>query len=232
MRDIALSAEAYPRPFIIKTGDFRFDQDKIWFDNFLATYGASDFRLKGFIKNTISYLLSQGKTLQGDFQLNSSFINVDEFMALAAVDSAISETKKTETGVVIIPRDLDIDFKAEVKKTSFQGLEIKDLKGAIDLKEGILVLKETNFNMIGCKVNMDATYGSVTPVKGFFDFHIKADDFDIKRAYNEVAMIREMAPSAGKAEGLVSMDYSVKGMLNAEMFPVLPSLEGGGGFLD
>ncbi len=230
LRDIALSAEAYPRPFIIKTGDFRFDQDKIWFDNFLATYGASDFRLKGFIKNTISYLLSQGKTLQGDFQLNSSFINVDEFMALAAVDSAISETKKTETGVVIIPRDLDIDFKAEVKKTSFQGLEIKDLKGAIDLKEGILVLKETNFNMIGCKVNMDATYGSVTPVKGFFDFHIKADDFDIKRAYNEVAMIREMAPSAGKAEGLVSMDYSVKGMLNAEMFPVLPSLEGGGVF--
>jgi AsmA protein len=67
-------------------------------------------------------------------------------------------------------------------------------------------------------------------VKGFFDFHIKAVDFDIKRAYNEVAMIREMAPSAGKAEGVVSLDYSVKGMLDARMFPVLPSLEGGGIF--
>jgi AsmA protein len=70
----------------------------------------------------------------------------------------------------------------------------------------------------------------VTPVKGFFEFHIKADDFDIKRAYNEIAMVREMAPSAGKAEGIVSTDYRVKGMLNAEMFPILPSVEGGGVF--
>jgi AsmA protein len=75
---------------------------------------------------------------------------------------------------------------------------------------------------------MDATYGSVTAEKGFFDFHVKAENFDIKRAYNEIAMIREMASSAEKAEGIVSLDYSVKGMLNADMFPVMPSLEGGG----
>ncbi|MEI7723635.1 MAG: AsmA family protein [Bacteroidota bacterium] len=228
LREIALTSNDYPKPFVIKTGDFRFDQDKVWFDNFLATYGASDFRLKGFMKNTISYFLSQGGTLTGDFQLNSNFINVDEFMAFAGTDTAKTTSKSTASGVIIIPPDLDIDFKAEVKKTSFEGLEIKDLKGEIDLKKGILVLKDASLNLIDCKVSMDATYGSVTPVKGFFDFHVKAVDFDIKRAYNEIAMIREMASSAEKAEGIVSLDYSVKGMLNAEMFPVMPSLEGGG----
>jgi len=230
LRDIALTSEDYPKPFIIKTGDFRFEQDKIWFDNFLAKYGASDFRLKGFMQNTISYILSQGGTLKGNFQLNSDLIIVDEFTALAPVQGAARAEATVETGVVIIPRDLDINFKAEVKKTTLQGLEINDLRGEINLEEGILVLKETGFDIIGCRVTMDATYGSVTPVKGFFDFHIKAVDFDIKRAYNEVAMIREMAPSAGKAEGVVSLDYSVKGMLDARMFPVLPSLEGGGIF--
>jgi AsmA protein len=230
LRNIAMTSEDYPRPFIIKTGDFRFDQDKIWFDNFLANYGTSDFRLKGFMQNTISYILSQGGILKGNFQLNSDLITVDEFTALAPVQSSAQAIATVETGVVIIPRDLDINFKAEVKKTTLRGLEINDLKGEIDLEEGILVLKETGFNIIGCRVAMDATYGSVTPVKGFFDFHIKAVDFDIKRAYNEVAMIREMAPSAGKAEGVVSLDYSVKGMLDARMFPVLPSLEGGGVF--
>jgi AsmA protein len=228
LRDIAMRSEDFPKPFIIKTGDFRFDQDKIWFENFLATYGASDFRLKGAMKNTISYMLSQGRTLQGDFRLNSNFIDVDEFMVFAPSDADSSAAMPAEAGVIIIPRDLDIDFNAEIKKTSFKGLDIKDLKGEIDLKEGILVLSETAFSLIGCNVNMNATYGSVTPVKGFFDFQVKAEDFDIKRAYNEVAMIREMAPSAGKAEGIVSLDYQVKGMLNADMFPVLPSLEGGG----
>ncbi len=230
LRDIAMTSVDYPKPFIIKTGDFRFDQDKVWFDNFLATYGASDFRLKGFMKNSINYMLSQGGTLTGDFHLKSNLINVDEFMVFAAPDTAKSITSATAAGVVIIPHDLDIDFKAEVKKAMFNGLQIKDLNGELDLKVGILVMKDLTFSLIDCKVNMNATYGSVTPVKGFFDFHIKAEDFDIKRAYNEIAMIREMASSAEKAEGIVSLDYSVKGMLNAEMFPVLPSLEGGGVF--
>jgi AsmA protein len=228
LRDIAVTSVDYPQPFIIKTGNFRFDQDKVWLDNFLATYGSSDFKLKGYMKNTINYLLSQGGTLTGDFQMSSSLVNVDEFMVFAGSGSEKTAAPTAAAGVVIIPRDLDVDFKADIRKTMFSGLEIKDLKGEIDIKEGILILKDGSLNLIDCKVAMDGTYGSVTPVKGFFDFHIKADNFDVKRAYNEIAMIREMAPSAGKAEGIVSLDYTVKGMLNGEMFPVLPSLEGGG----
>jgi len=57
---------------------------------------------------------------------------------------------------------------------------------------------------------------------------IKAEDFDIKRAYNEIAMFHDLASSAEKAEGIVSLDYRIKGRLNAEMYPVLSSLEGGG----
>ena len=41
-------------------------------------------------------------------------------------------------------------------------------------------------------------------------------------------MFRDLASSAEKAEGTVSLDYSVNGRLNGEMYPVMPSLEGGG----
>jgi AsmA protein len=228
LRDISLTSDLFPKPFIIRTGNFRFDKDKIWFDNFLATYGVSDFRLKGAMSNILNYALSKGGTLKGDFQLNSDFMNVDEFMAFAVVDSAEKEIVKEETGVVIIPSDLDIDFNADIKKIGFKGLNIKDFHGELDLKEGILVLQKTGFTLIDCKVMMDATYGSITPKKAFFDFSIKAEDFDIKRAYNEIAMFHDLASSAEKAEGIISVDYSVKGRLNAEMYPVMPSLEGGG----
>jgi len=107
-------------------------------------------------------------------------------------------------------------------------LNIKDFHGELDVKEGILVLQKTGFSLIDCIVMMDATYGSITPKKAFFDFSIKAEDFDIKRAYNEIAMFRDLASAAEKAEGIISLDYSVKGRLNVEMYPVMPSLEGGG----
>jgi AsmA protein len=84
------------------------------------------------------------------------------------------------------------------------------------------------FELIGCQVAMDATYGSDNPSKAFFDFHVSANDFDIKRAYNEVEMFRNLASSAGSAEGIVSLDYSIKGKLKSGMMPEYPSLDGGG----
>ena len=227
LRDIAVRSDDYPKPFIIKTGDFRFDQDKIWFENFLARYGASDFRLKGSVLNTVSYMLNQGKPLKGDFQLNSDLINVDEFMYYAPADKKVA-AKPAQTGVVVIPADLDIVFKADVKKTNFDGLDIRDLKGELKMKQGILVLSKGGLNLAGCDVGMDGSYGSISPEKAYFDFHVKAENFDIKRAYNEVALIRELATSAGSAEGIVSMEYSLKGNLNGNMFPIMPSLDGGG----
>ncbi|MEI7663984.1 MAG: AsmA-like C-terminal region-containing protein, partial [Bacteroidota bacterium] len=226
LRDISLSSELFPKPFVIQSGNFRFDQDKIWFDQFKATYGVSDFKLKGALNNIINYALSKGGILKGDFEMSSNLVNVDEFMAYAA--STPTALPAATSGVVIIPSDLDIDFRADIGTADFKGLKMKDLKGVLNLNKGILLLKEANFNLIDCKVKMDATYGSITPQKAFFDFHVKAEDFDIKRGYKEIAMVRELASCAGKAEGLVSLDYALKGRLNEEMYPVMPSIEGAG----
>jgi AsmA protein len=75
---------------------------------------------------------------------------------------------------------------------------------------------------------MDASYGSLSPESAFFDYHIKAEDFDINRAYNEIQLFQDMASPAENAEGIVSLDYNLKGKLDADMMPVYPSLEGGG----
>ncbi|MGL5113346.1 MAG: AsmA-like C-terminal region-containing protein, partial [Flavobacterium sp.] len=80
----------------------------------------------------------------------------------------------------------------------------------------------------GCQVGMNATYENVTTKKAWFEYQIKATDFDIQRAYKEIKLFREMASAAGKAQGIVSLDYKLKGRLNEKMEPVLPSLKGNG----
>ncbi len=230
LRDIAVRSDYFPKPFVIRSGEFGFDREKFRVDAMKAEYGSSDFLLRGYTLNTISYFLSKGTPLKGELRLASNLINADEFRACAMEMSDTGQAAPAAAGVVMLPRDLDLLFSADVKKILFEGLEIFDLKGSVGLKEGILSLKETGFTLIGCRVAMDALYGDVTPEKGFFDFHVKADDFDVRRAYHEVIMIRELAPSTAKAEGIVSLDYAIKGNLDADMLPVMPSLEGGGVF--
>ena len=41
-------------------------------------------------------------------------------------------------------------------------------------------------------------------------------------------MFRDLASSASKAEGIISLDYGLNGKLDANMHPIYPSLTGGG----
>jgi AsmA protein len=75
---------------------------------------------------------------------------------------------------------------------------------------------------------MNAAYQSLSPQRAMFDYHIKAKDFDVQRAYREVKIFHDMATSAAKAQGLISLDYQLAGKLDGNMQPVYPSLKGGG----
>ncbi|HRI20248.1 MAG TPA: AsmA-like C-terminal region-containing protein, partial [Panacibacter sp.] len=228
VKEVTLSSDLFPKPFLINTGLFRFNQDKMWFDEFKANYGGSDFSLNGYLSNVINYALKDNEPLKGNFDLKSNTIITDEFMAFADSSSVAATSADTATGVIIVPQNLDMEFTASAKKVLYNGLELKDFKGRMNVTKGQVILKETGFNLIGAPVTMDATYGSISPTKAVFDYHIKAENFDVKKAYNEIKIFHDMATAAASAEGIVSIDYQLAGKLDASMYPVYPSLKGGG----
>lgn len=234
IRDIKLASEYLPKSFLIKQGIFKFNNDKMRFNTFLASYGQSDFKLNGYLQNVFNFMASKKGVLHGSFSMNSKYINADEFMSNTATNTTETTTSntptasKTETGVIIVPPNLDLHFTANAEKVNFNGLELKSANGSLKMKNGLLTMQNTGFDLIGCTVNMDVTYKSVNSKNARFDYHIKANEFDIKRAYKEVKLFREMASAAEKAEGIISLDYNLKGRLNAKMEPVFPSLLGNG----
>ena len=237
VNNLTLSSELFPLPFLIKNGLFRFDQDKMWFDQFRATYGSSAVDMNGYLTNVVDYLTRPKAPLRGSFTLTSNAINVNEFMAFAdkpatSKRSTISKgpaTKSTQpSGVVIVPENLAIAVKALAKQVTYNGLALQNAQGQMIIDSGRIKLQQTGFTLIGTPVTMDATYQSVSPKQASFDYHINASDFDIKRAYREISLFRELATSAANAEGLVSLDYQLRGNLDANMQPIYPSLTGGG----
>ena len=237
LRNIGITSEYLPKKFIIKEGIFKINQDKMSFNNFLASYGQSDFRMNGYLQNVFNYATTNTGVLRGSFKATSRYINVDEFMSSTPTNTSVTQTKtetpapKTEskqTGVIIIPTNLNLNFTANAQKVSFDKLNLQNAVGNLSMNKGKLSMQNTGFNLIGCNVAMNANYQAVTPQKANFDFTIKASDFDIKKAYNEIEVFRKMASAAEKAQGIVSVDYQLKGRLNGNMDPVYPSLVGGG----
>ena len=235
LRNILIATEYLPKKFLIKEGVFKINQDKMSFNNFLAAYGQSDFRMNGYLQNVFNFATTDTGVLRGAFTLNSTYINADEFMSTTETSTATASnsevgptTPQVETGVIMIPSNLDLKFQANAQKVNFNELALKDAKGTMSIKKGVLTMQNTGFNLIGCAVNMNAKYLASTPKKAQFEYDIKASDFDIKRAYNEIKIFREMASAAQKAQGTISLEYKLKGRLNANMEPVYPSLVGNG----
>jgi AsmA protein len=224
LRDIKTTSEFFPHPFIIKKGLFKFNQDKLLFNDFTGAYAHSDFKMNGYLQNVIDYALSTSAVLKGNFALNSTFINADEFI----MPSSSAAKKKSGTGVIIVPPNYNLGLTASAGKVVFNGLEMDSVRGKIGVNKGVLSLTETGFNLIGCNVVMNATYGSTSASKAFFDYGINAKDFDIARAYKEIKLFHDLATAAANAQGIISLDYKLKGILEGSMHPVYPSLEGGG----
>jgi AsmA protein len=238
VKDLLISAEVFPLPFRIRTGLFRFDQDKMWFDTFNASYGKTDLVLNGWLSNVTGYITDKHTPLKGSFDLKSDYMLVDEFMAFAApaggqktgagASAGGVSAGGGQTGVIIVPGDLSISFNADVKKVRYSGMDIDDFKGGMTIDSGGIRLNKTSFTLIGAPVEMDAAYKNLSPQRAQFDYHINAKEFDVQRAYKEIKLFRDLATSASKAEGIISLNYQLAGKLDGNMHPVYPSLKGGG----
>jgi AsmA protein len=142
--------------------------------------------------------------------------------------SSSTATGTSESGVVLLPKNLDVQVLGLVNAISYNKMNIKDFKGDLQVKEGKMTLNKTNFELAGLKVDMNGSYRPINPRRASFDYAVKADSFDIQRAYKEIPMFREMVSSAKNAYGLVSLDYKLGGLLNGNMQPVMPSIVGEG----
>lgn len=225
VKDITLSSDLFPLPFYISNGVFRFDQDKMWFDQFNARYGKSSIQLDGYLSNVIGYAMLKDQVLHGNFDLKSSYILVDELMVY---NNPASSTASTPSGVVMVPANLALTLNARAARIQFNGININNFQGQLVIDSNYLQLNKTGFNIIGAPVEMDAKYTSINPRKATFDYHISASEFDIKRAYNEIKIFHDMATSAASASGVVGLDYHLSGRLDENMNPVYPSLKGEG----
>jgi len=232
-QNITATTDLYPKPFLINKGVFSFNQDKVKLDTFIVSYASSVFVLNGDVSNIINYLTKKGSVLKGDLNLQSDLLVVDDFMAFSAPTTTApvatqTTTSNTSSGVVLVPKNIDLNFTANLKTVKYSGMVIKDAKGQLMIRNDSLLLKETGFNLIGAPVVMNASYKDINPKRAYFNYHIDAKDFDIHKAYKSIKLFHDIVSSAAHAEGLVSLDYQLSGNLNDNMMPIYPSLKGGG----
>jgi AsmA protein len=230
MEKIRVRSDLFPLPFDIQSGKFRVDKDKLYLENLNAQYAGNNLHADGYLNNIIGYYLDENTPVQGNLTLSSQKINLNDFMFYTEEASVVVDTLGTVQGVVMIPSNVDFNLIASVDTILFDEIRLEKFKGKIGVKEGVLEMENTAFNLVGANIQMKGKYTPVNPFRADFDYAIQAKGFDIKRAYDEIPIFREMVTAAEYAQGIASLDYKLSGRLDANMDPVLPSIKGEGVF--
>ncbi|MBP6827630.1 MAG: hypothetical protein KA165_13800, partial [Saprospiraceae bacterium] len=228
LANFELHTDDYPDPFFVPGSTLRFEQDKAWLSDAVLRYRKNEFTLNGYAQNMIGYAMGGG-LLQGQLSVSSPRVVIDDFMAFAApAGKAAPAVSQPPAGVVLLPKDMDLSLKTSAKEVVYGQTVLQNFSGELALQNGKLTLRETQFNIAGATVGVEGNYAPVNARKALFGLDFKADSFDVKRAYDEVPLFREMASAAEKASGLVSLKYELQGRLNDRMEPVYPSIKGKG----
>ncbi len=227
IENIKINTKFFPSKFVIKQGEFRFEGSQLTFKDVKARYKRNVFMFDGNVSNYLNYALKENENLKGTINFTTNKVNIDDFMAFNS-GSTSTNSVSAEEGVILLPKNVDLQIKGTAKEVLFKDIVLQNFNGDLALKAGNLTLQNTKFNMIGSEFTMNGNYIPLNARKAKFNMDIKANNFDIQRAYHEITLFRELASAAESAHGKVSMDYKLEGDLGADMFPKMKTIKGGG----
>jgi AsmA protein len=225
LKKFSMVSSDYPFPFLIPSAVLKIENDKAWLNGTSIDYDNNHIELSGYMQDFIGYSMSD-KVLKGNLTIKSPLLEMEDFMT--STSSEIDTSSVTSTGVVLLPTDFDLSIDADIQEIEYNKSKVNELKGIVKLKEGKLILENTGFTIAGASIGMNASYIPTDSLNANFTFSVKADSFDVKRAYDEIPLFHELASSAASTEGLISMEYAISGRLNERMEAVYPSLKGKG----
>lgn len=190
-----------------------------------AKVGKSDFRMTGKIENFLQYALKD-ELLKGSFNLNSSLIDLNEFMTTE--ETAPKPEAETPMTVIEVPSNLDVNLTAAINKLIYDNLVMTAVSGAVGVKDSKLSLTNFKVNALDGAMAITGVYATQNVRKPTVDFNVDISNFDITRTFETFNTVKKLAPIAKYAKGKFGTQLKFATSLTEHMEPVLTTLTGGG----
>lgn len=237
--DVLIKAFKYRTPAISRSlhlneAQLKLTPTKIVMTKCDGRVGRTKFSVTGDLMNYMYFVTANNDMIIGDLKLISDTLDLTPWIdkTYAKQRAARNPTEvaalPVESKVWEVPKNVNFVFDSEIANVYYQDLHITKLKGEITIKNGILTLDETGFNSLNAFFSVTGSYNTTDIRHPLFDVHLDVKELDINKAYNEIALVRKLAPAAGDTYGRVSINYKLSGELDQKGMIKLPSLKGGG----
>src|SRR3712207_4042099 len=169
----------------------------------------------------------KGTTLKGYLNVRSNHLSLNDFMKTDSV-AAASADSTTATGIVEIPRNVDLQIDANLKQVLFNKMSFNEMNGKMVVKDGKVDMKNLSMNTMGGNVVMNGYYSTADVKRPQLNAAFKMNSIVFAQAYKDLDMVQQLAPVFEHLKGHFNGNLNVATDLDETMSPVMNTMQGNG----
>jgi hypothetical protein len=246
----------FPLPMTVRKVDVEFDGDTLNLDNFRMRVGRSAITLNGEVNNVRRFLL-RGRTLNGDLNLKSRRIDINQLMraytvanetatqhkqlsadanvamleAESEMDADIESTAAIDStmqaSLIVIPKNLNLSFNADVDSVLFSNMKLIDFAGRVKVKDQHVSVANLSTSTKVGKLAMHLSYLCKDLQKADAALALNMDSVQIGELVTALPELDSIMPMLRSFDGSVACEASLTATLDSAMNVVLPSVNAG-----
>ena len=246
----------FPLPMSVRKVDMDFDGDTLDLKNFRLRVGRSAVNLTGEVNNVRRFLL-RGRTLNGELNLKSRRIDINQLTnAYTVANSRVEENKTlsadanmamieneslnteelestaeidstTQASLIVVPNNLNLKFRADVDTVLLSNMKLIDFKGKVRVKDQILSIGNLSTSTKVGRMAMHLSYLCKDPKLAETAAAIEMDSVQIGELVDALPELNTVMPMLRSFKGSVSCDASLTANLDSAMNIDMPSVNAG-----
>jgi hypothetical protein len=216
-----------PYGMMIKSMTLNFSPQYVELRGFDSKIGRSDIQAHGMIENILQYYFKDS-LLQGTFSMQSSLMDLNEFMSPSATPTATATPDTSHLSIILIPKNIDFILNSTISKLLYDKIEIKDLAGSIIVHDSKVTMNKVKMSTMDGTMLMSGTYSTQNPKVPAVNFDLNISDFDIPMTFKYFNTVQKLAPVAKYATGRFSTQLKYSSTLDAHMMPDIKTMNGDG----
>jgi hypothetical protein len=224
---ILYSSKNVPRPLSVTSLSLAFSPQYVNVNSCKGTIGRSDFDIKGKLENALGYMLSDDGVLKGAVSITSNKIDANEFLPDSSANKKSSVQKAKDA--VRVPKSMDLSGKIQVGELLYDKIDLKNLTGAVYIRNEKVVLDNLNANLLGGHAVVNGYYATNTDIPtGNISYSIS--NFDMGQVFDFVGAMKKLAPVMKYVKGTFNSNSEINANINPDLSPDLKTLNGSGTF--
>ncbi|MEO7174802.1 MAG: AsmA-like C-terminal region-containing protein [Saprospiraceae bacterium] len=223
IQNLNYASKDLANPVSIYQAKVNFTPDRLVISDLKGKSGTSDFAGSGYINQYIKYLLDPNANMDGQFNLQSKNLNLNEWMGAPA-----AKASPEAAGALAIPKNLNFVVNAQIDRLQYEDLEIKQIKGAVKTQNGIVSLDKSQMEAMGGRFSLSGLYDSRDLTKPGFNFSMLIDKLSIVESAKKLRIVNTFLPIANDMSGEASGTFQLKGILGPDMVPNMGSIDASG----